>query len=104
MDLSLAASYLVDRSKDKDVAGANGCMGLKMGKGHVYAPGNGLTTPVSRLKHDLAALKRLLDFEIPHLRVVWPFQVVQVFYAFRERQYSNLVPPSLETTIAEPGL
>ncbi len=56
LDLSLAASYLADKAEDEDMAGANHCIRTRMGKGQVYAPGDGLTDPVPRFKDDLEAL------------------------------------------------
>jgi hypothetical protein len=72
--------YLED--KDEEVARAAHHLGMKTGGGNTYAPGNGLTVPVPRLKDDLAALIRLTNFLIPPLRVVRPSQVVPVFYGF----------------------
>ena len=47
-----------------------------------HAPPDDLTTAVPRLKHDVAALRRLAAFDLPPLRVVRPSRVVQVFYGF----------------------
>ena len=70
------------QTEDKDMAGVDHRIGVKRGNVGVHAPADGLTTPVPRLKKDIAALMRLSDFDLPPLRVVRPTQVVQVFYGF----------------------
>ncbi len=82
MDLSLVASYSVERSEDEDVARASHRMRIKGGYGGLYAPEDGFTYPVPRFKTDIAALMRLSDFKLPPLWVVRPTHVVQVFYGF----------------------
>ncbi len=82
MNLSLAASYLVEQSEDDDVARVSHRMRLKGGCEGLYAPEDGFTHPVPRFKTDVAALMRLSDFKLPPLRVVRPTHVVQVFYGF----------------------
>ncbi len=82
VDLSLVASYLVERSEDEDVARASHCMRIKGGYGGLDAPEDGFTYPVPRFKTDIAALMRLSDFELPPLRVVRPTHMLQVFYGF----------------------
>ncbi len=82
LDLSMAATYSANHSEDKDVAGANHRVRLKMGDSRVYAPDDGFAVPVTRFKDDITALRQLTDFDLPPLRVVRPTQVVQVFYGF----------------------
>jgi hypothetical protein len=73
---------MLEQVEDEDVAGAAHRMLIKTGHGHLYAPGNGFTTPVPRFQDDIAALIQLTDFELPPLRIVRPSQVVQVYYGF----------------------
>jgi hypothetical protein len=82
VDLSLVASYLVERLEDEDVAQASHHMRIKGGYGGLYAPEDGFTYPVPRFKTDTAAHMQLLDFELPPLRVVRPTHMVQAFYGF----------------------
>jgi hypothetical protein len=72
INLSLAASYSVERSEDEDVARASHRMRLKGDSEGLYAPQDGFTHPVPRFKTDVTALMRLSDFELPPLRVVRP--------------------------------
>jgi hypothetical protein len=67
LDLSMAATYLANHSEDKDVAGENYRVRLKMGDSRVYAPDDGFMVPVTRFKDDIAALRQLTDFDLPPL-------------------------------------
>ena len=68
--------------EDEDMARINYRVRVKRGNVGVYAPEDGLTSPVPRFKDDVGALLRLTNFALPPLRVVRPTQVVQVFYGF----------------------
>jgi hypothetical protein len=72
MNLSMASTYSANHAKDKDVAGANHHVRLKVGDSRVYAPDDGFTVPVPRFKDNIAALQQLTDFDLPLLRVVRP--------------------------------
>jgi hypothetical protein len=79
-----AISYTPLGKGDEDEAAAVHCLASKMGGAHIYAPMDGITTPVPRFKDDIEALLQLTDFELPPLRVVRPVNVVHVYYAFRD--------------------
>ena len=68
--------------EDKDTAAADHWMCGKMGKEHVYAPADGITFPVPRLRDDVAALLKLAVFDLPPLRVVCPSWVEHIYYCF----------------------
>jgi hypothetical protein len=80
-DLSVG-SIEVDQAEDEDVAGGSHQIRKHAGMGNIHAPEEDMTTPVQRFKDNLAALTKLMDFELPPLRVVGPSQVVEVFYGF----------------------
>jgi hypothetical protein len=82
LNLDMAMLLLAGLAKDETVARVNHQVGLKMGGGQMYAPKDGLTSPVIRFKDNIAALRHLTDFELPPLQVVRPTQVVKVFYGF----------------------
>ena len=68
--------------EDEDDSRVRHRMGPKRVSPEVHAPEDGLTTPVPRLRDDIAALTHLSQFKLPPLRVVRPSHVVQVFYGF----------------------
>ncbi len=72
----------LEELEDEDAARVRHQAKLKQGDAGVYAPKDGLTTPVPRLKDNVAALIRLSNFKLPPMQVVRPSQVVQVFYGF----------------------
>ncbi len=54
LDLSMAASYSARCGEDEDEAAVNHRLAVKLGEEHVYAPEDGLTTPVPHFKDDIA--------------------------------------------------
>ena len=82
VDLGGAATYDPAKHEDEDAAAMDHRMERRAGAQRLYAPADGLTPAVPRLRDDLAALRELADFDLPPLRVVRPTTVVQVFYGF----------------------
>ncbi len=78
-------------------------VGLKMGGGQMYVPKDELTSPVTRLKDDIADLMHLTYFKLPLLQVVRPMQVVQVFYGFGDASGKQLEQLYPRIKIARPG-
>ena len=95
-------SLSMTQVEDEDMARINYRVGVKRGNVGVYAPEDGLTSPVPRFKDDVAALLRLTNFDLPPLRVVRPTQVVQVFYGFGDASGKQFgaEPPCRKTIIA----
>ena len=79
----------------EDTAAKNHRMCGKLGKEHVYAPADGITFPVPRLRDDVAALLKLTAFDLPPRRVVRPLRVVHVYYGF-----GNALGKQFGTTIS----
>jgi hypothetical protein len=86
LNLDFASTFLVGQVEDEDTEAANHRMCGKLGKEHVYAPADGITFPVPRLRDDVMALLKLTAFDLPLLRVVRPSQVVLVYYGFGDRE------------------
>ena len=82
LNLYFASTFMAGQVEDEDTAAANHWMCGKIGKEHVYAPADGITFPVPRLRDDVAALLKLTAFDLPPLRVVRPFRVVHIYYGF----------------------
>jgi hypothetical protein len=82
LDLDMAVLYSPTLGTDEDEAAADHQLVIKSGNKHLYAPGDGLTTPVPRLKDDVQALQQLTKFVLPPLRVVRPAHNVHVYYGF----------------------
>ena len=82
MDLNMGASYSPLFGMDKDKAVIDHWLGVKLGNKHLYAPQDGFTKSVPRLKDDIQDLQQLTKFVLPPLRVVRPAQVVHVYYGF----------------------
>ena len=76
MDLNMSALYAPLLGMDKDKAGIDHRLGVKSGNKHLYAPQDGFTVAVPRLKGNIQALQQLTDFVLPLLQVVRPAQVV----------------------------
>ncbi len=60
------------------------------GLAQAYAPADGVTTPVPRLRGDILALLHLTNFDLPLLRVVHPANVVHVYYGFGDASGKQL--------------
>jgi hypothetical protein len=58
---------LVDLAKDEDVARVNHQRRLKMGGGQINAPKDRMTSQMTHFKDNIAALRYLMDFELPLL-------------------------------------
>jgi hypothetical protein len=82
LNLDFASTIMAGQVEDEDTAAANHRMCGKIGKEHVYAPADGITFPVPRIRDDVAALLKLTAFDLPLLRVVRPFRVVHIYYGF----------------------
>jgi hypothetical protein len=82
MDLNMGAFYSLLLGMEGDKAAINHRLGVKLGNEHLYAPQDGFTKPVPRLKDDIQALQQLTKFVLPPLWVVRPAQVVHVYYGF----------------------
>jgi hypothetical protein len=82
LNLDFASTFMAGQVEDEDTAAANHRMCGKIGKKHVYAPADGITFPVPRLRDDVAALLKLTAFDLLPLRVVRPSRVVHVYYGF----------------------
>ncbi len=82
LDLDKAATYSPTLGTDKDEAALDHQLRIKSGNNHLYAPWDGLMSPVTRLKDNIQALQLLSDFCLPPLRVVRPAHIVHVYYGF----------------------
>lgn len=82
LNIDFASTFMTGQVEDEDTAAANHRMCGKFGKEHVYAPADGMTSPVPRLRDDVAALLKLTAFDLPPLCVVRPSQVVHVYHGF----------------------
>ena len=82
LNLDLALTSMAGQVEDEDTAVANHRMYGKLGKEHVYAPANGITFPVPRLRDDVLTLLKLTAFDLSPLFVVHPSWVVHVYYGF----------------------
>jgi hypothetical protein len=82
MDLNMGASYSPSLGMDEDEAAINRWLGVKLWSEHLYAPQDGFTKPVPRLKDDIQALQQLTKFVLPPLWVVRPAQLVHIYYGF----------------------
>ncbi len=82
LDLVMAALYSLTLGMDEDEAAADHWLVIKPGNEHLYAPGDGLMTPVPRLKDDDQALQQLTKFVLPPLCIVRPPHVLHVYYGF----------------------
>ena len=94
LNLDLASTYMAGQVEDEVTAAANHRMWGKLGKEHVYASVDGITFPVPRLRDDVAALLKLMAFDLPPLRVVRPLRVVHVYYGFGDasgRQFGSTI-------------
>ncbi len=69
-------------STDMDKAATDHCLGIKAGSEYLYAPCDGFTTPVPRLKDNVNALQLLTNFALVLLCVVRPAHMVHVYYGF----------------------
>jgi hypothetical protein len=82
LNIDFASTFMTGQVEDEDTAAANHRMCGKFGKEHVYAPADGMTSPVPRLRDDVAALLKLTAFDLPPLCVVRPSQVVHIYHGF----------------------
>jgi hypothetical protein len=82
MDMDTAALYSPTLGMDEDEAAVDHQLGIKLGNEHLYAPQDGFTTPVPRLRDKINALQQLTKFDLLPLHVVRPAHVVHVYYGF----------------------
>ncbi len=83
-----------DGEVDDDEDATIGHLPTTRGLAQAYAPADGVTTPVPRLRGDILALLHLTNFDLPPLRVVRPANVVHVYYGFGDasgKQFGAIV-------------
>ena len=65
-DLGLAASYSPDCAEDEDGAALDHRLTRLSSLETIYAPPSGFTHAIARLIQNIAALRQLSDFDLPH--------------------------------------